>query len=164
MELTNAGIQALKDYQIAERERIFHKQWDEKFNNLEARLDSLSGKVQKLSREIKLITEKKERDILEVPGCINKESWSEFEEHRKLIKKPLTNLARKKLFNSLKDFTFDEQSEAINESIKSRWAGIFPKKINGAQNERFARSNTARSESNLARVSRKTKADIAAER
>lgn len=59
---------------------------------------------------------------------INAEAWGEFEQHRKEMKKPLSELARTKAQNVIKDYTHDQQAEIINKSIQSRWAGLFPEK------------------------------------
>ncbi len=72
--------------------------------------------------------------IYQLPEWVNGTAWLEFEEHRKNIRKPLSDLARAKTVNQLKGFTLDEQQTAIDTSIQSSWAGIFPKKLNGANN------------------------------
>jgi len=96
------------------------------------------------------------------PDWLNKKAWAEFEAHRKEIKKPLTDLSRTKAANSLEHFTEIEQQSFIDTTIQNRWTGIFPKKLNGNSHE-ATKSNNSRPESNLARLSRKLQADIAAE-
>ncbi|MCP5004666.1 MAG: hypothetical protein GY941_12120 [Planctomycetes bacterium] len=113
------------------------------------------------SRVEEIREEKRRGDAAKLPEWVNSTAWLEFEEHRKNIRKPLSDLARSKAVNQLKGFTLEEQQTAIDTSIQSSWAGIFPKKLNGANNETNQRSN--RPESNLARMSRKLQADIAAE-
>jgi uncharacterized protein YdaU (DUF1376 family) len=100
--------------------------------------------------------------LFEVPDWVNQKAFQEFVQHRKEMNKPFTDLSKTKVCNKLKGFTDDEQQTAINTSIESRWAGVFPKKLNG-NNYEAAKNNHARPESNLARFSRKIQADIAAE-
>ena len=64
----------------------------------------------------------------EPPKNLNMKAWSEFEQHRKDMKKPLTNTARTKAANQIKDLSSDEQQGTIDKSIQSRWAGLFPEK------------------------------------
>jgi uncharacterized protein YdaU (DUF1376 family) len=100
--------------------------------------------------------------LFEVPDWVNKKAFDEFVQHRKEMNKPFSDLSKTKVCNKLKGFTDDEQQTAINTSIESRWAGVFPKKLNG-NNYEAAKNNHSKPESNLARFSRKIQADIAAE-
>ena len=58
-----------------------------------------------------------------------REAWAEFEQHRKQIKAPLTDLARRKLVKKLS--SFDEQTciQAFDASISSAWSGVFPESV-----------------------------------
>jgi hypothetical protein len=60
--------------------------------------------------------------------------WTEFEAHRKEIRKPLTDRARKAAAGILNTLSADDQREAVTNTVASRWTGIFPpkKKPNGA--------------------------------
>ncbi len=60
-----------------------------------------------------------------IPEGVSKESWNEFEEHRKQLRKPLTDLARKKLWKILLEHPTD-QVEIIDTSIAGGWTGLFP--------------------------------------
>jgi DNA replication protein DnaD len=71
----------------------------------------------------------KEKNEVAYQDGINVQAWNEFEQHRKQIKKPLSNLARTKAMNLIKGFTQEEQQVCIDNSIQSRWAGLFPNKI-----------------------------------
>lgn len=62
------------------------------------------------------------------PSWINASAWAEFEQHRRDIRKPLTDLARDKAANQLQGMSFAEQQSCIDRSIQSRWAGLFPEK------------------------------------
>ena len=66
------------------------------------------------------------------PEGLNLISWEEFEQHRKLIKKPLSDLARTKAANLIKHLDHANQQATIDKSIQSRWPGLFPEKINDA--------------------------------
>lgn len=111
-------------------------------------------------------TDKKERKkaSLSVPDFINHESWVEFEEHRKDMKKPLTDLARKKSFNLLKALSIDQQREVIDYSITGRYQGLFVDRVlqgkggHHAGNIGFSKQESA-SERN-ARISRETTAQF----
>ena len=94
------------------------------------------------------------KDIWELPEWINKTAWNEFEQHRKEIKKPLSNLAKTKAANSLNGFTPQEQQSCIDKTIQNRWSGLFPEKI-GANNETNKRTgnNGSGKQSNHARYS-----------
>ena len=58
-----------------------------------------------------------------------REAWAEFEQHRRQIKAPLTDLARRKLVKKLSPF--DEQTciQAFDASISSAWSGVFPESV-----------------------------------
>ena len=62
------------------------------------------------------------------PDWLNKKAWSEFEAHRKEIKKPLTDLSRTKAANQLEGYSDIQQQSIIDKSIQGRWAGLFPDK------------------------------------
>ena len=67
---------------------------------------------------------KKENNL---PDWLNKESWSEYKQHRKDIKSPLTQLAETKALKKLKyllDGGFN-QVEVIDQSIENGWKGLF---------------------------------------
>jgi hypothetical protein len=106
--------------------------------------------------------DKNKTSLFEVPDWVNQKAFQEFVQHRKEMNKPFTDLSKTKVCNKLKGFTDEEQQTAINTSIESRWAGVFPKKLNG-NNYETAKNNNARPESNLARLSRQLQADISAE-
>lgn len=63
---------------------------------------------------------------------VNPDAWAEFEEHRRQIEKPLTDLSRQKAMNTLQGYTFAEQQHAIDKTIQNRWTGLFPEKLGGA--------------------------------
>lgn len=67
---------------------------------------------------------------MDLPEGINETAWNEFEQHRKDIKHPLTDLARRKAWNLLQNYSYQEQQRTIDESIISGWRGLFPKKTN----------------------------------
>ena len=79
------------------------------------------------SSQVELIGEDK------FPDWLNIISWGEFEQHRKEIKKPLTDLARTKLFKTLSNLNHQEQDDCISKSIENCWAGLFPDKNSGSK-------------------------------
>lgn len=68
-----------------------------------------------------------------LPSFLPRQLFAEFVQHRKDIKKPMSELACTKLINQLtKDHAKGlDVIEAINESIVSGWAGVFPKTQKG---------------------------------
>lgn len=58
-----------------------------------------------------------------------KESIQMFIEYRKKKRAPMSEIAIKMMLNKLKGFTEQEQIEAIETSIISNWAGVFPRAL-----------------------------------
>jgi len=113
-------------------------------------------------------TDKKERKkerkkdcARSVPDFINLDAWNEFEQHRKDIKKPLTDLARRKLFSKLKNLSPGQQAEVMDHSITCGYTGLFvdrvlqKNEVGYAKNVGFSKKESA-SERN-ARISRETR-------
>ena len=100
-------------------------------------------------------TDKKERKkiALSVPDFINRESWVEFEQHRKDMKKPLTELARKKSFNLLKALSIDQQRKVIDYSITGRYQGLFVDRVlqekGGENHGTYQKSNQHRTRNQI---------------
>jgi hypothetical protein len=70
---------------------------------------------------------------------IEETAWNEFVQHRKEIKKPLSDLAVKKLLALLSQFK-TRQREIIDLSIRNRWTGLFAPKgpqINQSQDIKY---------------------------
>ena len=57
-------------------------------------------------------------------------AWSEFVEHRKEIKHPMSERAANLILAKLKKFSVEVGVEAINRSISSGWRDVFPEKAN----------------------------------
>jgi phage replication O-like protein O len=68
-----------------------------------------------------------------LPSFLPKQLWLEFIQHRKDIKKPMSELACTKLISQLtKDHSKGlDVIDAMNESIVSGWSGVFPKSGKG---------------------------------
>jgi hypothetical protein len=81
-------------------------------------------------------TEKNDKGKTSVlPFWLPEEKWQSFRDMRKKIKKPMTQEAERLLFMDLEKIRNDgyDPIEAINNSIKSGWQGIFPpNKVNGS--------------------------------
>jgi len=73
------------------------------------------------------------------PYGLNMIAWSEFEQHRKEIKKPMSDLARTKASNLICNLSLVEQQTTIDKSIASKWPGLFPEK--GNQNAQYQSGN-----------------------
>ncbi len=63
---------------------------------------------------------------LPFPGETFKAAWTEFDEHRDGHRSKWTVLAAKKILTKLGAMTHDDAIAAINNSIESGWAGVFP--------------------------------------
>jgi len=70
----------------------------------------------------------------EPPIGINLTAWDEFEEHRRSIRKPMTDQARTKAANLLLTLTPEQQQECVDYSITGRYTGLFPDRLNGGKN------------------------------
>lgn len=76
---------------------------------------------------------KKEKTDLEISKkfknlpMLKSDIWSDFISHRKSIKKPLSELAAKKILNRLGEFVQDgaNPNEILENSIINGWAGVF---------------------------------------
>ena len=64
----------------------------------------------------------------DIPNGINAKAWAEFERHRKDIRKPLTELARKKNLAVLERMTAEDQQACVDATIANRWTGLFARK------------------------------------
>ena len=62
--------------------------------------------------------------------------WAEFEQHRKEIRKPLTDLARSKNTAILAGLSREEQRQAVDTTIANRWTGLFTPKHKQPQPQR----------------------------
>lgn len=69
------------------------------------------------------------RGLFELPENVDPDVWSEFEEHRKEIRKPLTDRAREKNARLLASMSKTDQAAAVDATIRNRWTGIFEPKI-----------------------------------
>jgi hypothetical protein len=57
-------------------------------------------------------------------------AWSEFVEHRREIKHPMSERAANLILAKLKKFSVEVGVEAINRSISSGWRDVFPENAN----------------------------------
>lgn len=60
------------------------------------------------------------------------EAWQEWIQHRKQIRKPLTEAAVRKQLKMLAEYSEEQAVDIINQSIKNGWQGLFePREKNG---------------------------------
>jgi hypothetical protein len=71
-----------------------------------------------------------------IDSKVLRETLQEFDTHRKQIKKPLTELAAKKLLNKLGNYSGEVAIRALNESMENGWQGVFPDKIDTRNSKR----------------------------
>ena len=67
-------------------------------------------------------------DDLELPDFVNKETWAEFVQMRKEIKKKLTPTACKQIFRDMTKWHGDgiNANDCLVNSIRGNWQGVFP--------------------------------------
>jgi hypothetical protein len=67
------------------------------------------------------------RDFI-LPDFIEKETWDEYLEMRKQVKKPATAKAQELIIKKLQDFRVagTDPNEILKQSIMNSWQGIFP--------------------------------------
>ena len=80
------------------------------------------------------------------------EALAAFEEHRKKLKKPMTDYAKKLLFKKLQKLakTEQEQIAILNQSIENGWQGVFP--LGGDRGQRNQRQSAADMASDVIRM------------
>ena len=82
--------------------------------------------AERVENQTELAKVKKPKEApIPAPENINPTAWAEFEVHRASIKKPLTNLARKKLFEVLGKHSPAVQQAMVDNSIRNNWVGVF---------------------------------------
>ena len=69
---------------------------------------------------------KEKEDPWIVPQGLNTEAWQEYEKHREQFNPPMSNMARTKGANLIKDVSASEQQKIIDKSIRNGWKGLFP--------------------------------------
>lgn len=87
-----------------------------------------------LNTNISTTYKSKTKDIYEGLPENLKETLYEFEEMRKSIKKPMTDVARKRLIRELQKLAGENVQQMIkilDQSILNSWAGVYPLKSNG---------------------------------
>ena len=67
---------------------------------------------------------------------INEEALSEWIDYRKLIKKPLNDMAVKKVRNKLIKYETEIQQWMVDRSIENNWRGLFEPKTEVNMNDK----------------------------
>ena len=60
------------------------------------------------------------------PPELDAETWEQWEQHRKALRKPLTPQARAIQWKKLAEWGWEHQQEIIERSIERGWQGLFP--------------------------------------
>lgn len=76
------------------------------------------------------LSSKKDVDI--APDGVDQQAWTDFVQHRRERRDPLTTLGATKNANILRKLTTEQQREAVDTTIRNGWRGLFPPKQNGA--------------------------------
>jgi hypothetical protein len=71
------------------------------------------------------IREEKKKSRYVVPGDIKKDVWESFEEHRRKLRKPMTDRARNLIVNECRKIGGDPNT-LLEQSIRNGWQGVFP--------------------------------------
>lgn len=80
-------------------------------------------------------TDKNKEASWQPPDGLNLEAWSDFEKHRKEIRKPLTDQARTLAASKLIALSRHGQQTCVNNSIEKRWTGLFPEKVGSGKTD-----------------------------
>lgn len=78
-------------------------------------------------KEKKKTVEKKVQTIFVVPDNIRPETWAAFEDHRKKLRKPMTDHARGLILKELEKLDQDPNA-LLDQSIRKGWQDVFPLK------------------------------------
>jgi DNA replication protein DnaD len=124
--------------------------------------DEIKTKSKRNQNEIKTKTNKQLKQLKqletikssnELPHKSNafKETWADWIQHRKEIKKPLTHTTIQRQFKELEDLTEKESIARIEQSIKNSWAGLFPTKENHSQ-KNYASAKDDERQRNLRKI------------
>lgn len=64
---------------------------------------------------------------IDLPDWLDKQTWEDFKQHRKEIKKPMSDLAQRKTINQLDKMRSKGQNaeDVLNQSIANGWQGVF---------------------------------------
>jgi len=68
-----------------------------------------------------------------LPETIDPDVWAEFEQHRKEIRKPLSDLARAKASNQLSGLSPKDQQQVVDYTITGRYTGLFVDRLQRQQ-------------------------------
>ena len=65
--------------------------------------------------------------VVDLPDWLDKETWEDFKQYRKEIKKEMTELSQKKMIKILDKMRSKGQNveDVLNQSIANRWQGVF---------------------------------------
>jgi len=108
--------------------------WSSYDDHMPANCGAMAGIRYKVKGEVKEKKKGEAEKITDYPERLRSErfvkAFSEFREHRKQIKKPLTALAEKKLLDRLAKSP-SEAVAMIEQSIENGWQGVFELKTHG---------------------------------
>jgi len=122
--VNHAEYRNMKDHETRkEYKRKKQRQYDEKNKEKSNKINKPLDKIVQLSPEI---SSSVSVYVFNKYKCVDKTAWSDFEQHRKDIKKPLTEKAADIAATKLSDYPPAEQRKMVNKSIESRWTGLFP--------------------------------------
>lgn len=120
-----------------------HDPIDESIDNpTDKGIDTPTDGTEAVSRKPEAVSRKPENECagmnppaFVLPANISPEIWKAFEEHRKKLRKPMTDRARNLIVGKLNSFGGDA-NRILEESICNGWQGVFPPKgANGEKNE-----------------------------
>ena len=81
----------------------------------------LGGNVPKLKTSLneRAMRKKEKEDTWIAPQGLNQEAWQEYEQHRKQLNSSMSNMAKTKAANQIKNLPSDDQQMVIDLSISN---------------------------------------------
>jgi hypothetical protein len=85
---------------------------------------------QSVTPETETETETENRKRFSIPDFIDVKDWKDFEQMRRVIKKPMTDRARKTIFNKLEKLKDEghDIKQILENSITNNWQDVYPPK------------------------------------
>ncbi|MGL6199850.1 MAG: hypothetical protein ACRC3H_13055 [Lachnospiraceae bacterium] len=114
------------DYQGANKQT--HSQITSRSHSVNTRLTTIEEKKEGKKERIKDKKNKKEPDPYFPNDDLLNKTFLEFIEHRKAMKKPMTEIAISKMINKLNKYSRGIAIASLDKSMENGWQGIFPEK------------------------------------
>jgi len=124
-EVDRIQIQSLKQQFLSLYAASFHLEVKPHASPLQAPPKQLTGTGQEQEQER---DKAKPASGFALPPWMPADAWKEFEEHRKKLRKPMTDRARQLIVAELEKLKPAEPEELLAQSIRNGWQDVFPLK------------------------------------